>query len=62
MTDDEKIDGSDLFSFLTKLSKVEKLNIIEWYTALPLVEREYVDIIRQEGISEAVFFECNPDF
>lgn len=58
----EIINGSGLFGFLSKQNDDYKLEVIEWYNALPPRERGYVDTIRSEAVDEAVFFAENPEF
>ena len=50
------IDGSGLFFFNTRLDDETKLKITKWYKNLSDVDREYVDILRNESSDESEYF------
>ena len=49
-------DGSGLFFFNTSLDDETKLKITKWYKNLSDVDREYVDILRNEASDESEYF------
>jgi hypothetical protein len=50
------IDGSGLFFFKTRLDDETKLKITKWYKNISDVDREYVDILRNEASDESEYF------
>ncbi len=50
------IDGSGLFFFKTRLGDETKLKITKWYKNISDVDREYVDILRNEASDESEYF------
>ena len=56
MNDNEVINSSGLFFFLTKVNKKARLKIIEWYNNLSKEEQKFVNILRNEAIDEADYF------
>lgn len=50
------INGSGLFFFKSELSGKKQLEILKWYRRIHQFERDYVDILIQEGKDDAEFF------
>ena len=54
----ELINGSGLFFWNSTLDERKKLKIIEWYNNLSDLDKEYIDILREERYEDTIY-NCN---
>jgi len=54
--ENEIINASGLFWFLSSIDGETKLKIIEWFNNLPVEEQKYVNILRHEASDETDYF------
>jgi len=56
MSNQERINGSGLFFFMSNLSEARQIEILDFYESLSILERQMINDLRHEASSETEFF------